>query len=132
MCEKLMERKKKYILIVIIGATLFSVLIILNFYLYKTPNKLETVENISLIVDYNNGTIKTQENFTLSGGKTTAFDALNQWCDLQYDDFGWGIIVRAIDGLEGYWLYFINGKAPGVGSDGYALKEGDLVEWHLS
>ena len=127
-----MVQKKKYMLIAIIGATLFSLLIFINFNLYKAPDKLEMVENITLIVDYNNSTIKTRENFTLSGGKTTAFDALNQWCEIQYDDFGWGVIVRAIDGLGGNWLYFINGKAPGVGSDVYALKDGDLVEWKRS
>ncbi len=127
-----MEQKKKYLLIAIIGTTLFSLLILVNFSLYKTPDKLDTVENITLIVDYNNSTIKTRANFTLTEGKTTAFDALNQWCEIQYDDFGWGIIVRVIDGLGGNWLYFINGIAPGVGSDMYSLKDGDLVKWARS
>ena len=124
-----MEQKKKYILIAIIGATLFSLLILINFNLYKTPDKLEMVENITLIVDYNNGTIKTRENFTLSEGKTTAFDALNQWCEIQYVVFVNGIFVKAIDGISGNWLYFINGIFQGMGSDVYALKDGDLVEW---
>ena len=124
-----MEQKKKYILIAIIGASLFSLLILVNISLYNPPNNLESVEDITLIVDYNNGTIKMRENFTLSEGKTTAFDALNEWCDLQYDDFGWGIIVRAIDGIGGNWLYFINGDYQGRGSDAYSLKDGDLVEW---
>jgi hypothetical protein len=127
-----MKQKKKYLLIAMIGATLFSLLILVNISLYKTPDKLETVENITLIVDYNNSTIKTRANFTLTEGKTTAFDALNQWCEIQYDDFGWGIIVRVIDGVGGNWLYFINGIAPGVGSDMYSLKDGDLVKWARS
>lgn len=127
-----MEHKKKYLLIAIIGATLFSLLVLVNFSIYKTPDKFETVEDITLIVDYNNSTIKTRANFTLSEGKTTAFDALNQWCEIQYDDFGWGIIVRAIDGIGGNWLYFINSIAPGVGSDMYSLNNGDLVEWRRS
>jgi len=127
-----MEKKKKFVLIGIIATTLFSVLLIINFSLYTTPDKLETVENITLVVDYNNSTIKTQENFTLSGGKTTAFDALNHWCEIQYDDFGWGVIVRAIDGQSGNWLYFINGNAPGVGSNVFVLSDGDLVEWQRS
>jgi uncharacterized membrane protein len=127
-----MKQKKKYLLIAMIGATLFSLLILVNISLYKTPDKLETVENITLIVDYNNSTIKIRANFTLTEGKTTAFDALNQWCEIQYDDFGWGIIVRVIDGVGGNWLYFINGIAPGVGSDMYSLKDGDLVKWARS
>lgn len=127
-----MEQKKKYILIAIIGISLFSMLILFNLSLYNPPNNLERVDNITLIVDYNNGTIKMHENFTLSEGKTTAFDALNEWCDIQYDDFGWGIIVRAIDGISGNWLYYINGNAPGIGSDAYPLNNGDLVKWQKS
>ena len=92
-----MEQKKKYILIAIIGASLFSLLILFNISLYRPPNNLESVENITLIVDYNNGTIKLRENFTLSEGKTTAFDALNKWCDIQYNVFINGIFVEAID-----------------------------------
>jgi len=124
-----MEQKKKYILIAIIGVTLFSLLIIINFNLYKTPDKLEVVENIALHVDYNNGTIKTRTNFTLSEGKTTAFDALNQWCEIQYAVNGNRYFVISIDGIGENWLYFVNGIAPGESSNLYALNNGDLVEW---
>ena len=124
-----MEQKKKYILIAIIGVSLFSLLILFNFSLYKPPNNLESVEDITLIVDYNNGTIKMHENFTLSEGKTTAFDALNEWCEVQYTVSGNGIFVQAIDGIGGNWLYFINGIYQGVGSAAYSLKDGDFVEW---
>ena len=126
-----MEQKKKYMLIALIGATLFSLLILINFNLNNT-DKLEMVENITLTVDYNNGTIKTQENFTLSGGKTTAFDALNQWCEIQYAVYGNRYFVIAIDGIGGDWLYFINGNLAGEGSNVYALNNGDLVEWRRS
>lgn len=125
-----MEQKKKYMLIAIIGATLFSLLILVNFSL--KPDKLETVENITLIVDYNNSTIKTRANFTLSEGKTTAFDALNQWCEIQYAVYGNQYFVIAIDRISGNWLYFINGNLAGEGSNVYALNNGDLVEWKRS
>ena len=125
-----MKQKKKYILIAIIGVTLFSLLILVNFSL--KPDKLETVEDITLIVDYNNTTIKTRANFTLSEGKTTAFDALNQWCEIQYAVYGNQYFVIAIDGIGGNWLYFINGNLAGEGSNVYALNNGDLVEWRRS
>ena len=125
-----MKQKKKYILIAIIGVTLFSLLILVNFSL--KPDKLETVENITLIVDYNNSTIKTRANFTLSEGKTTAFDALNQWCEIQYAVYGIRYFVIAIDGIGGNWLYFINGNLAGEGSNVYALNNGDVVEWRVS
>ena len=124
-----MRKKIKFVLITLIGVSAFASLIIFNFNLYKKPETLESVKDISLFVDYNNGTIKTRTNFTLDNGKTTAFDALEKWCIIIYDDFGWGIIVRAIDGVSGSWIYMINSFSPSVGASVYPLKSGDLVTW---
>jgi len=124
-----MRKKTKFILIAIIGIISFTILITINFSLYKTQQTLTKVEDISLIVDYNNGTIKEHYNFTLEGGKTTAFDALDKWCDIEYQEYSWGIIVRVIDGMGGSWIYLVNGYSPGVGASVYALNDGDLVEW---
>lgn len=124
-----MKKKIKLAIITLIGISAFASLIIFNFYLYKKPETLERVENISLTVNYNNGTIKTKTNFTLDNGKTTALDALAKWCIIRYDDFGWGIIVREIDGVSGNWIYTINSFSPSVGASVYTLKNGDLVGW---
>ena len=125
----MMKKNTKIIMLVGIGIALFSILLIFNFNLYKSPEPLQSVENISLIVDYNNGTIKTRTNFTLDSGRTTAFDALDRWCEIEYDDFGWGIIVRIIDGIDGNWIYQVNGYGPGVGASLYQLNNGDIVKW---
>ena len=124
-----MRKKIKFIVITLVGVTAFASLIIFNFNLYKKPETLGSVEDISLFVDYNNGTIKTRTNFTLDNGKTTALDALEKWCIIRYEDFGWGIIVREIDGVSGSWIYMINGFSPSVGASVYTLKSADLVTW---
>jgi len=124
-----MRKKIKFIVITLVGVTAFASLIIFNFNLYKKPETLGRVEDISLFVDYNNGTIKTRTNFTLDNGKTTALDALEKWCIIRYEDFGWGIIVREIDGVSGNWIYMINGFSPSVGASVYTLKSADLVTW---
>ena len=126
-----MRKKVKNSLIVLVGVSLLVTLLIFNISLYKKPESLESVNDISLTVDYNNGTIKTRQNFTLDNGKTTALDALDKWCEIDYDDFGWGIIVREIDSVRGNWIYKINGFSPGVGASVYILKDGDLIEWQL-
>jgi len=126
-----MRKKIKFVLITLIGVSAFASLIIFNFNLYKKPETLESVKDISLFVDYNNGTIKTRTNFTLDNGKTTAFDALDKWCIIIYDDLGWGIIVRTIDGVSGSWIYMINSFSPSVGASVYPLESGDLVTWQL-
>jgi hypothetical protein len=124
-----MRRKFKFIIIAIIGIISFTTLVLINFNLKQPPPTLQRVEGLSLYVDYNNGSIKTRDNFTLEGGKTTAFDALAKWCTIQYDNYGWGIIVREIDGVGGNWLYYVNNYSPGVGSDLYPLKDGDSINW---
>ena len=124
-----MRKKAKNLLIVLVGVSLLATLLIFNVSLYKKPESLESVNDISLSVDYNNGTVKTRYNFTLDDGKTTALDALDKWCEIDYDDFGWGIIVREIDNIRGNWIYKINGLSPSVGASVYTLKDGDLIEW---
>ncbi|HUW91488.1 MAG TPA: DUF4430 domain-containing protein [Candidatus Nanopelagicaceae bacterium] len=124
-----MRKKVKITLIIIVGVSLLTSLLIFNLSLYKKPETLESVNNLSLTVDFNNGTVKTRLNFTLDNGKTTALDALDMWCEIDYDDFGWGIIVREIDKVRGFWIYKINGLSPSVGASVYSLKDGDLIEW---
>lgn len=124
-----MRKKVKITLIIIVGVSLITSLLIFNLSLYKKPETLESVNNISLTVDFNNGTVKTRLNFTLDNGKTTALDALDMWCEIDYDDFGWGIIVREIDNVRGNWIYKINGFSPSIGASVYTLKDGDLIEW---
>jgi len=126
-----MRKQIKITLIALVGVTLLATLLIFNFSLYKKPETLEYVNDISLSIDFNNGTVKTELNFTLESGKTTAFDALDKWCEIDYDDFGWGIIVREIDNVRGFWIYKVNGFSPSVGASVYTLKDGDFIEWQL-
>ena len=124
-----MRKKVKFILIALVGISAFAFLIIFNFDLYKKPETLESVEDISLFVDYNNGTIKTRTNFTLDNGKTTAFDALEKWCIIRYVESPQGIFVTEIDGVSGSWIYTINNFFAGVGAAAYPLESGDVVTW---
>ncbi|MFX0056777.1 MAG: DUF4430 domain-containing protein [Candidatus Hodarchaeota archaeon] len=126
-----MNKKLKLFAIVIAGILSFSILFLINYNLHynlKSPLKL-TVNGISLIVDYKNGTIKTHYNFSLDNGKTTAFDALQKWCDIDYVDYGWGIIVVEIDNIRGDWIYMVNDYTPNVGSPAWPLNNGDEVKW---
>ena len=63
-----MRKKVKNTLIVLVGVSLLATLLIFHLNLYKKPETLESVSDISLSVDYNNGTVKTRHNFTLESG----------------------------------------------------------------
>lgn len=130
--NKKIRKINKYFLIGIIAAASFA-----SFFVYTTSveipdvnEPLKEVHDITLIVDYGNGTIRTHANFTLNEYNTTAFHALVEWCEVQYKGFGeQGILVEEIDGLRGNWRYFINGDYSRVSSDKYNLKNGDIVKW---
>ena len=88
------------------------------------------VDNISVIVDFGDGTKKEKERFSLPAGQTTAFDALNKWCEVEYKDYGlMGYFVTSIDGKSGNWIYFANDQSPNVSSSKFYLNDGDLVKW---
>ena len=124
-----MRKKIKLVLISLIGISAFMSLIIVNIILNEKPETLEGVEDISLFVDYNNGTIKTRTNFTLDNGKTTALDALEKWCIIRYEVSVRGILVTEIDGVSGDWIYKVNGFLAPVGAAAYPLESGDVVTW---
>ncbi|MFX0080294.1 MAG: DUF4430 domain-containing protein [Candidatus Hodarchaeota archaeon] len=126
------KKFNKYIIIAILASASFASFFVFtsSIEVAEVNEPLREVQNITLIVDYGNGTIKTLENFELTDYNTTAFDALINWCEVEYKDYGeMGILVEEIDGIRGNWRYSINGDYPGVSSNKYNLKNGDSVEW---
>ncbi|MFX0187118.1 MAG: DUF4430 domain-containing protein [Candidatus Hodarchaeota archaeon] len=128
----------KYLFTGILGSLCFSSLIFFNYWLTtgiastdETETPSEVVEHITLIVEFADDNIKRWEDFTLYGGKTTVLDALDKYCDIEYDDYGWGVLVTEIDGIEGDWLYEVNGEKPSHGADKHYLRDGDEIKWVL-
>ncbi len=128
----------KFIFTGIFGSLCFSSLLVFNYWLTtgetsidETETTSEVVEDITLIVDFGEGNVKIWESFTLSRGKTSVLDALDKYCDIKYDDYGWGIIVIEIDDVEGDWLYKVNGEYPSHGADRHYLRDGDTIRWEL-
>ena len=126
------RKLNKYFLIGIIATASFA-----SFFVFSSSLEVGEVgssqaiaTDLTLVVDYGNGTIKTQENFELTNYNTTAFNALVEWCEVEYKEFGeMGILVENIDGIQGNWRYSINGDFPGVSSNKYNLKNGDTIKW---
>jgi len=122
----------KYFLIVIIALASFTSFFVFtsSINVSEVNQSQRVVQNLTLIVDYGNGTIKTQENFELTDFNTTAFDGLVEWTEAEYNDYGeMGILVVSIDGKIGNWRYSINYDFPGISSDKYNLKDGDIIKW---
>ncbi len=126
------KKFNKYVLIAILASASFA-----SFFVFTSSievgevnEPLREVQEITLIVDYANGTIRTWEDFELSDYNTTAFDALKKWCDIEYTDYGdMGILVESVDHIRGNWRYSINDEFPGVSANKYNLQNGDTIKW---
>ncbi|MFX1389860.1 MAG: DUF4430 domain-containing protein [Promethearchaeota archaeon] len=133
--SKFNERYKKvnkFVLIAILAVASFSSFFVFtsSIEIPEVNEALIQVQDITLIIDYGNGTIRTWENFELDNYNTTAFHALIKWTAIEYTDYGdMGILVESVDGRKGNWRYSINGEFPGVSADKYNLKNGDIVKW---
>jgi len=127
-----LKKYNKYILIVILATASFA-----SFFVFTSSievgevnEPLKEVDDITLTIDYGNGTIKIWENLELTDYNTTAYDALIKCCKTEITDYGdMGIIVESIDGVRGNWRYSINDEFPGVSAEKYNLKSGDSVNW---
>ena len=95
-------------------------------------NYLDPITNLTLMIDYNNGTVETLENKTLSGiarEERTALYFTMKYCEVEYTDYGWGKLVTKINGNAGNWLYYVNNCFPSIGSQGCILHSSDIVKW---
>jgi hypothetical protein len=126
------KKYNKFVLIAVLAGASFA-----SFFIFTTSleigevnEPLRNVQEITLIVDYGNGSIRTWEDFELSNYNTTAFDSLKEWCEVEYTDYGdMGILVESVDHVKGNWRFSINDEFPGVSANKYNLKTGDLVKW---
>jgi len=127
-----LKKFNKFALIAILASASFTSFFVFTFSIEiaEVNEPLRNVQDISLIVDYGNGTIRTWEDFELSDYNTTAFDALKNWCEIEYTDYGdMGILVESVDHIRGNWRFSINDDFPGVSANKYNLQNGDIVKW---
>ena len=138
---KFNAKTKKIMFIMMIGISSFSGLIFFNnnmnaFISGNQGNTLkEKVVDITLTVDFDNGTILTWENFTLNNYKITVYDALNKWCDVELESTSLGYIVKGIDGIHLSWVYDMTDKngTPIYGLDvtKEVLDDGYTINFHI-
>ena len=137
-----MEKRTKYIFLVLIGISCFSLLLFLNTILLQNPGspinqdngerdvKQYYVENITLIIDYSG--IKTNEKFeniTLTNYETTAYHILLNCCEITIKNYGLQIYVKEINSVTN-WIYTINnGVPPSMPCNYFNLLDNDTVKW---
>lgn len=141
-----MKKTLKYILIASIGTFCFTALIVANFIIIPElaksvgndnednngdSEKSKDVYNITLIVDFKGQKENIKiEDFSLHDEETTAFDAVNKWCDVIYEIYPSGdyYLTHINDVGEG-WIYHVNDDYPNCAVNRYNLKNEDVVEY---
>lgn len=99
-----------------------------------------TEEYVNTTIFYKNGTVynylNTSKKAELSED-THVFYILKLVAKIEYDDYGWGVYIKEINGLHEnqdgnshFWFYYVNGKQPPVGANKYFLSNDDVVEWN--
>jgi len=137
-----MEKRIKYILLVLIGISCFSLLFLFNTILFQNPEppinqdngerdvKQYSVENVTLIIDYSG--VKTNEKFenvSLTNYQTTAYHLLLNCCEITIENYGLRIYVKEINSVTN-WIYTINnGVPPSMPSNYFNLLDNDTVKW---
>lgn len=97
----------------------------------------ESVIQVSVTIDYENGTSITNDAVYLAPN-TTVFDALNTVAKVNatYWEMYRSFFISAINnvfnnenGNNRWWVYSVNGEHALVSADNYKLHDGDQIEW---
>ena len=130
-------RYHKFMFMGFIGAILIVGILLFNSNLIPTPkysNENNKGENIQLIVDYDNGTVKIIKDITVIANNNTVFDVLQAFCMIKYKEYtNDAVFIYSIDNIENknpyYWQYWVNDTYAPVGASHYYLSDADEIEW---
>lgn len=145
--EKSNNRRK-----ILILASLFLIIVSLSFLLplifqnEKTSNKNSNnsniiynptihYTNISLTVDFNNGTIDYHQNITIWKNASSVFDLLKNFYRIGYETYSYGVIITSINGVENnvisnnFWFFWVNDEYSNIGASNFQLNNSDRVYW---
>jgi len=137
-----MEKRNKYILLVFLGVSCFSLLFIFNSLLLNNPQspiiqneeeravKQYSVDNITLIIDYSGvQTNEKFENVSLTNYQTTVYHLLLNCCEITIQNYGLLIYVTEINSVTN-WIYTVNNEPPSnIAANYYNLLDNDTVKW---
>ncbi|MCF2138944.1 MAG: DUF4430 domain-containing protein [Candidatus Lokiarchaeota archaeon] len=91
--------------------------------------------NISLTVDFNNGTIDIHKNLTIWKNSSTVYDLLTIFYKVGYDSYSFGIIITSIEGKKNdvnantFWFFWVNEEYSMLGASSVYLNDSDSVFW---
>ncbi len=100
------------------------------------PSVATTVSNLTLILDYGNGTIDRWEHLQVTAVKPSVFHLLEQKCNpVEYEDYNYDVLITGLNGKNGNetadWHFWVNGTYSPVGAKMARLSNDTWVEWRF-
>jgi hypothetical protein len=92
-----------------------------------------TIANVSIFVNFKNGTVQHNENVTCTRDNVravTVFNVMNANYRIAYEVRPNGYLVTAInDAAQGGWTYTIDGTAPAIACNRQPACNGSIIRW---
>ncbi|MCD6515397.1 MAG: DUF4430 domain-containing protein [Candidatus Asgardarchaeum sp.] len=132
------------LLLIVIISTLAFVYLTYKPYPYTNGNieqkpnsEIKPAYNLTLIIDYGNGTIEVHYNLNLTNvPNITAFHILFLVATVNYTWYGDDVFVDAINGVwnnendnNRWWQYWVDDELPMIAANHYYLKNNSVVAW---
>lgn len=136
------SRVLKFLFIGLIGASSIMGLVLVQFGIFAPTstslnyciNCKASVSNISLYVNYGNGTVDSRIGFSLDNNRTSVFDAVDKYYNIEYKKYGPNqdtFYVASINGITEDathgWEFWVNNKYIWIASNLYALENNSII-----
>ena len=96
-----------------------------------------TIISVGLFVTQDFQATTVLESTRIVPSDSSAFDILSSATEVQYTDWGWGVVIDGIAGVvapgwpDATWSNYVNGIYASVGATDYIPKEGDMLSFDL-
>ena len=98
-------------------------------------NPLIHYQNISLTIDFNNGTIVENRNIIIPKNESSVLDLLESFFVIGYDTYTYGVIITSIANLannvqeNSFWFFWVNNEYASVGVTSVNLNDNFEIFW---
>ncbi|MHA1683060.1 MAG: DUF4430 domain-containing protein [Promethearchaeota archaeon] len=88
------------------------------------------VENITVHVNYRNGSSEDKVNLALENGTFTVFAIMEKEFVISYDVYSNGYFITSINGATNGWTYKVDTIPVGIASNKQCLSNNTVIEWN--
>jgi len=145
--EIISSRVLKFLFVGLIGTISIMGLVLVQFGIFAPAsaglnyckNCKASVSNISLYVNYGNGTVDSRIGFSLDNNRTSVFDAVDKYYNIEYKKYGPNqdtFYVASINGISEDaihgWEFWVNNKYLWIASNLYALENNSIIHCNFT